>query len=63
MEARNASEMMSLESPRSSWGCEVPFSASLAALPMAGNGGKSTLMTRGFMSSIIEKEPAVNETH
>jgi len=38
---------------------ELPFSASLAALPaLADSGGKSTLITRGFMSSIIAKEPA-----
>ncbi len=37
----------------------IPFSASFKARPLsAGRGGKSRLITRGFMSSAIAKEPA-----
>lgn len=63
MEARNASNSVRYGGHRGSWGSGVPCSASLAALPPAGKGGKSTLITRGFISSITEKEPAVNKTH
>ena len=62
MEARNASNSVRYGRDRENLGgSELPCSASLAALPTAGSGGKSTLMTRGFISSITEKEPAANK--